>query len=79
MFVIVFSVSFFVEPLAPIYGGKEIKAIYGGDKSGNKVSLMFNVYESAETVNAILEVLEETGVKATFFVGGCWADDNQKT
>lgn len=79
VFAIVFSVSFFVEPLAPIYGGKEIKAIYGGDKSGNKISLMFNVYESAETVNAILEVLEDAGVKATFFVGGCWADDNEKT
>ena len=79
VFAIVFSVSFFVEPLAPIYGGKEIKAIYSGNKSGNKVSFLFNVYESAETVNAIIDVLEESGVKATFFVGGCWGDDNEKT
>ena len=51
----VFSVSFFIEPLAPIYGGKALGAIYGGNKSGVKVSLMFNVYENTEIVNAIID------------------------
>ncbi len=75
----VFSVSFFIEPLAPIYGGKALGAIYGGNKSGVKVSLMFNVYENAEIVNAIIDELDKSGAKATFFVGGCWADDNAQT
>jgi peptidoglycan/xylan/chitin deacetylase (PgdA/CDA1 family) len=30
-------------------------------------------------VNKIIDCLNEKGVKATFFVGGCWADDNEKT
>ncbi len=37
---------------------------------------MFNVYENTAVVEGILGVLEEYGAKATFFVGGCWADDN---
>ncbi|MGN1060323.1 MAG: polysaccharide deacetylase family protein [Candidatus Coproplasma sp.] len=40
------------------------------------VSLMFNVYESTENVYKILDVLDEYSAKATFFMGGCWADDN---
>ncbi len=40
------------------------------------VSLMFNVYWGTETVYEILDVLDEYGAKATFFLGGCWADDN---
>ncbi|MBO5045948.1 MAG: polysaccharide deacetylase family protein [Clostridia bacterium] len=43
------------------------------------VSLMFNVYEGTEIVEGILDVLKENGVKATFFLGGCWADDNVPT
>lgn len=44
--------------------------------SPDGVSLMFNVYWGTETVYGILDVLEEYGAKATFFLGGCWADDN---
>lgn len=40
------------------------------------VSLMFNVYESAENVREILQILSAYSAKATFFIGGCWADDN---
>lgn len=54
-------------------------AIYHGDRSGNCVSLMFNVYEGKDVVNGIIDVLEEKKVKATFFLGGCWADDNGET
>lgn len=49
---------------------------YGGDKDGNGVSLTFNVYEGAQTVTRILDILDEYGAKATFFIGGAWADDN---
>lgn len=40
------------------------------------VSLMFNVYENTQNVLEILDILEDYGAKATFFVGGSWADDN---
>ena len=52
-------------------------AIYrsaSGDSSG--VSLMFNVYWGTEEVYQILEILEKNQAKATFFIGGSWADDN---
>lgn len=40
------------------------------------VSLMFNVYWGTEQVYQILEILKENNAKATFFIGGAWADDN---
>ena len=44
--------------------------------SPDGVSLMFNVYWGTEEVEGILDVLEEHGAKATFFLGGSWADDH---
>lgn len=44
--------------------------------SADGVSLMINVYWGTEEVDGILDVLEEYGAKATFFLGGSWADDN---
>lgn len=79
IFAVVFCVSYFAQTPIPIYGGKEISAIYNGDRNGKKVSLMFNVYENADVVNGILDVLKLNEVSATFFVGGCWADDNEQT
>ena len=49
---------------------------YGGTEEKGAVSLMFNVYESAENVKKILDILDEHEAKATFFIGGSWADDN---
>ena len=40
------------------------------------VSLMFNVYWGTEEVYKILDILEQNSAKATFFIGGSWADDN---
>lgn len=40
------------------------------------VSLMFNVYWGTDEVYKILEILDKFDAKATFFIGGCWADDN---
>lgn len=76
LFSIVFAVSFIPESAVPIYGGKEIKAIYHGDTNNKNVSLMFNVYENTSVVKGIIKELEKFNAKATFFVGGCWADDN---
>ncbi len=79
VFTAVFCVSFFSQTPVPIYGGKEISAIYNGNRSGKKISLMFNVYENSDVVEKIVDVLDLHGAKATFFVGGCWADDNATT
>lgn len=44
--------------------------------SEDGVSLMFNVYWGTEEVYRILDILDEYAATATFFLGGCWADDN---
>lgn len=49
-----------------------------GAAGSGKVCLMFNVYENTPVVYEILDILREESAKATFFVGGCWADDNEK-
>lgn len=54
-------------------------AIYKGNENGNKVALTFNVYENAKNVEKILDILSTEKQKATFFIGGCWADDNLET
>ncbi|HPG92909.1 MAG TPA: polysaccharide deacetylase family protein [Clostridia bacterium] len=51
-------------------------AIYNGDKSSNKISLMFNVYEGNDQILEILEILEQNSIKCTFFVGGSWVKNN---
>ena len=70
-------ISFFPSAIVPIYGGEKLDAIYRGNTNSNNVSLMFNVYENTDTVSKIVDLLDQNSVKATFFVGGCWADDNQ--
>lgn len=49
---------------------------YRSGNSTDGVSLTFNVYEGRETVYQILDVLDNFQAKATFYIGGCWADDN---
>lgn len=72
----VFIVGFSVNYASPIYGGKTVNAIYRGNVNEKNISLMFNCYEGADVIKEILELLKSKGIKATFFVGGCWADDN---
>ncbi|MGN0807151.1 MAG: polysaccharide deacetylase family protein [Candidatus Coproplasma sp.] len=52
------------------------ESVYYRAENPSGVSLMFNVYESTENVYKILDILDEYSAKATFFMGGCWADDN---
>ncbi len=78
IFVAVFAVSFLPQTAVPIYGGSRVNAIYNGNRNNNKISLMFNVYENTEIVNSIIDTLNSYGAKCTFFVGGCWADDNEQ-
>lgn len=55
------------------------RVYYEGNRDSKYVSLMFNVYWGTEYLPAILDTLDEYGVKATFFVGGSWADGNTET
>ena len=55
-----------------------LKAYYSGDITKNNVSLMINVYWGTEFLPSMLNTLQEKQVKATFFVGGIWAEDNQE-
>ena len=57
-------------------GGEGTEIYRSADASSNGVSLMFNVYWGTGEVEQILNILDEYGAKATFFIGGCWADDN---
>ena len=62
---------------ADIYTDGEQSEVYrSAGEQAKGVSLMFNVYWGTEEVYRILDVLEEYNAKATFFIGGCWADDN---
>jgi peptidoglycan/xylan/chitin deacetylase (PgdA/CDA1 family) len=54
----------------------ELKPIYSAQNSKSGVSLMFNVYQNTDYVYDILDILEQYSCKATFFLGGSWADDN---
>lgn len=54
----------------------DAESVYYRSESGKGVSLMFNVYEGTENVYKILDELDKYSQKATFFLGGCWADDN---
>lgn len=47
-----------------------------GNEDSQGVSLMFNVYWGTEEIYRILDILEKNQATATFFIGGCWADDN---
>ncbi len=52
------------------------RVYYNGNRESCRISLMFNVYWGGEFLGGIMDVLERYGVRATFFIGGCWADDN---
>ena len=55
------------------------RVYYSGNTDSRYVSLMFNVYWGTEYIPQILDTLDEYEVKATFFIGGSWADDNAQT
>lgn len=69
------AVCFF--PLGVSTAGKlSDRVYYHGNRDSAYVSLMFNVYWGTEYIAPILDTLDEYGVRATFFIGGSWADDH---
>ena len=75
---VVFAVGLSAQGFVPIYSDA-VEAVYRGNVEKKNVSIMFNVYENADVVSRIVDTLDFYNVKATFFVGGCWADDNETT
>lgn len=78
IFVFVFAVSMIRTDTLSVYGGKTVSPIYCGNSDKKNVSLMINVYENSAVVDKMIDLFIEKNVKVTFFVGGCWADDNGK-
>ena len=81
--VIVLMITFLLlltNTLYPIIftSGEGYYAIYRGNPNNKNVSFMINVYWGTEYIEPILEMLEENDIKATFFVGGTWANSNSE-
>lgn len=53
------------ETLAPYYSAQGAQG---------RCALMFNVYQNGEQVRRIADILEKYGVRASFFIGGSWAE-----
>lgn len=56
-----------------VFASSDCEPYYTGDLNSRNVSLMINVYWGSEYIDPILEILDEKGIKATFFIGGLWA------
>jgi peptidoglycan/xylan/chitin deacetylase (PgdA/CDA1 family) len=74
----VFAVGFLPAKIAPIFR-MDASVYYNGNLASSKVSLMFNVYEGEGEIEDILSILREKSVKATFFMGGCFAALHEET
>ena len=61
-------------PVGVSTSGGSGRILTEGDCGGAQISLLLSVYEGEEYIPPILDVLDEYGSKATFFVGGSWAD-----
>ena len=48
--------------------------IYQGDEKSKTMALACNVFWGEEYIGRMLEILEEKDVKATFYIGGTWAE-----
>lgn len=54
----------------------DYKPYYNG--FSNNVSVMINVYTGTEYIEPMLNVLDQYNCKATFFLGGTWAEKNME-
>ena len=74
--VVVAFVAFNTQVVAAFTSSEKLKAYYSGDTTKPNISLMINVYWGTEYLPAMLDILRDKQVCATFFVGGIWAEDN---
>ena len=66
-------------PVGVSTSGGSGRILTEGDRGGVQISLLLSVYEGEEYIPPILDVLDEYGAKATFFVGGSWVDGHAGT
>ena len=69
---------------ATVFASPAIKAVTGDSpvyKGSSKtgVAIMVNVYSGTEYLLPMLDILDAASAKATFFVGGIWAEKNETT
>lgn len=78
IFVLVTTVFLFSfgESITSAFNEPTESAIYRGNPDNSNVSVMINVYWGTEFIEGMLDILEVNGAKATFFIGGTWADKN---
>lgn len=69
----VFSVGFLPERIAPIFQKNDPSVCYEGSRESGRASLLFYVTGDASNVSEILDILQKTDVKCTFFVSGSFA------
>ncbi len=66
--------------ISPVQEVTKVRSdVFYKGKSEKGVSLAINVYWGTEELKGMLDTLDSYGAKATFFIGGCWADDNVET
>jgi len=75
---LVFSIVAFNQQVSAVFSVNDVKAYYNGDTTKNSASLMINVYWGTEFLPDMLDILSNEKVKATFFVGGMWATENEE-
>ena len=76
--VTVVAVSIAITPVSLLISVNKISdgVVYRGREDCQTVALTFNVYQGTSQVEEILRILDEKQASATFYIGGCWADDN---
>lgn len=67
----------FANEIASVFDKSYDKPFYNGDTSKAQVSIMINVYWGTEYIDSMLATLDKYNAKATFFIGGTWADKNR--
>lgn len=76
LFVIALFISVICLYPASVPASAKQGVYYHGVKKSDCVSLLINVYWGTDEVRQMLDILDEYDSKATFFIGGAWADDN---
>ena len=77
---VIFSLVFVVflfsfgDKISTAFNQPSESAIYRGNPEKSNVSVMINVYWGTEYIDGMLKVLKDNGAKATFFIGGSWAN-----
>lgn len=73
---IVAGICFSVDKASITVSSGKNEPVYFGNRKAKKIAIMFNCYEGAETIPEIEKVLNSYNFHATFFFGGCFADDH---